>query len=107
MASAAEILAVAETLGPTAGSEGWDEIKIGAMLDSGMSPKAVSLSYWEFRMSRTSSLVDVSESGSSRKLSDVFTNAANMAKYWRDKIAEEEFPVTPPGFSGTRPIRRV
>lgn len=45
---------------------------------------------WEIRAGRYHGLVNISESGSSRNMGDMYKNAIEMAKYYRQKAAEEE-----------------
>lgn len=61
---------------------------------------------WEIRAGKYHGLVDITESGSSRKMSDLHKNALAMAANYRGRgvIAEEE--VTS-GRSGTRRITRL
>ncbi len=44
---------------------------------------------WEQKASSYSTLVDVSESGSSRSMSQIYKNALAQAKYYGDKVTEE------------------
>lgn len=99
MATQAEIAEVLGLLGPNAASDGWDEAKINDLLDEGNTPDEIALEYWEARMAKTSTMVNVTESGSSRSLRDVFTNASAMAKYFADKNKDDETE------SSVRPVR--
>lgn len=94
MATAAEIDEVQELLGPTASDDGWTEARIGDDLDSGLTAQQIALAYWEARMAKTSAVVNVTESGSSRSLSDIHKHATEMAKYYKGKTeaAEETAP---------------
>lgn len=105
MADPDEVAAVQQMLNPVAGSEGWNEAKIGELLDAGETPEQIALAYWESRMARTSNLVDVQESGSSRRLSDIHKSAAAMAKYYADKVAGQN-PLVQKRPVRTRPIVR-
>lgn len=51
--------------------------------------------FWRRKAAASSELVDVSESGSSRKLSDVSKNAIAMAAYFDGQVAEETGGVRP------------
>lgn len=105
MADQDEIDEVRSMLGPNAAAEGWDDDKIGAMLDNGDSPAQIAQQYWESQMASTATLVDVSESGSARKMSQVSQNAANLANYWGHVAAQETTTATRGAVS--REIRRV
>lgn len=71
-------------------NEGWDDAKIQAMIDAQTSLGRIMLTYWQGKAAATSEYVSVSESGSTRSLSDVYNNAVEMMKYWRDVVAKEE-----------------
>ena len=71
MAEQEVIDAVRLLLGPNSVGEGWTDEKTGALLDAGEDPEDIALSYWEFAAARTTTLVNVSESGSSRSLGDI------------------------------------
>jgi hypothetical protein len=104
-ATRADVQAVLEKLGPDAAAAGWTEQAIADWLDEGEHPASIARRYWEGRMARTSTLTDVTESGSSRSLSKLFTNAQAMAAYFKGAEAGED-PANQPG-ARTRPIRRV
>ena len=98
MAEPEEIAAVQAMLGGAEKAEqnGWTEEKIAALLDAGDSENSIAALYWEERYAATSELIDISESGSSRGLSAVTRNAANLAKLYRDRAdAETVVPPTP------------
>lgn len=105
MADAQEVQDVLGMLGPIAPTEGWTAEKIAAMLDAGDRPTEIARQYWESRMASTANLVDVAESGSSRKMSQITDNAAKLAAYWGSVDAGLN-PATAPG-AISRPIRRV
>lgn len=99
MADQADIDTVKDQIGPNATAEGWDDTKIGQKLDDGLSVDEVTLMYWEGRIARTSTMVDVSENGSSRALGTVFSNALQTAQFYRDRVNAEDVVET------VRPVR--
>lgn len=107
MADAAEIAEVRDMLGSNSDSEGWTDTKIGDLLDAGDSPVTIARKYWESRMTKRTELADVSESGSSRRLSQLFTNAAAAAAYFRGAEQAEDPDNQPGNSSFSREIRRV
>lgn len=107
MATAEEIQEVLDMLGPDAVESGWTEAKIDAALDGGETPNEIARRYWEYRMSRSSTMADVSESGSSRKLSQIFENAKALAAYYKGATEAENPDNQPEAGSFSRPIRRV
>jgi len=59
---------------------------LGTMIDDiGLESSAARL--WEENATQTATLVNVSESGSSRSLGDIHKNALAMAKFYSDKAA--------------------
>jgi hypothetical protein len=106
MAEQEVIDAVRLLLGPESVAEGWTDEKIGAMLDAGQDSEDVALGYWEFKAARTTTLVNVSESGSSRSLGDIHKNSLKMVEYYRG-LKNKEDAVETRVVTSTRPIRRV
>lgn len=92
MATQEEIDGVKDKLGPDAATNGYDDTRIGALLDAGASANTVARDYWESRFSATADFIDISESGSSRGLSAVTRNAKELASMYRDKVQLEEVP---------------
>lgn len=66
---------------------GWTDEQIAAALDTGLSVRAVTHQIWTSVAAESAALVNVSEAGSSRALSDIHKNALTMAKFW-DPVAE-------------------
>lgn len=92
MAEQADIDAFKELLPSNPGQYGWDDAYIGALLDSGITENSMLLKFWEKVAASTSDFVDMSESGSSRSLSQIHKNAVAMAKVYRDLVDKEENP---------------
>lgn len=108
MADQEEIDEVRDMLGSSSEQNGWTDIKIGDLLDDGESPVSIARRYWESQMSESSELADVSESGSSRALNQIFKNKAAMAAYYRGAEQAEDPGNQPDNFYSTsREIRRV
>jgi hypothetical protein len=107
MATAQEIEAAKDLLPPGAEDYGFDEDKIAELLDAGTTGNAFLVAYWDKVATDTADLVDMSESGSSRSLSQIHKNALSMAKTFRDLLDKELNPA--PTRSGIRSgvIRRV
>lgn len=63
---------------------------------------------WEIRAGRYHTMVNISESGSSREMGKLYENALNMAKYYRGRLGDggDEPPGTVTGTSGTIAIER-
>jgi len=59
-------------------TNGWDDDKVAALVDGSETINAAASRGWYLKAGQFSTLVDVSESGSSRKLSDLRKNAQEM-----------------------------
>lgn len=115
MATEREVQEVKDLLPKDAAASGWDEQRINADLDAGLSKNRIAFQFWGNRAANTFTLTAVSESGSSRTLSEIHRNAVAMRDTYQklvDKEEEEETPVVPtnpargPGIY-THAIRRV
>ena len=72
------------------GDEDWDEAKISSYLDADKTvPECLQL-FWESRASRLHTMIDISESGSSRSLSRLYDNALKLAEYWAGKVEKDK-----------------
>lgn len=106
MADQEDIQEVRDLLGPNSVTEGWTDDRIADELDEGDSPVTIARKYWESRAAMSTDLADVSESGSSRKLQQIFANKQAMAAYFRGAETAED-PTNEPTPSFSREIRRV
>jgi hypothetical protein len=87
--------------------EPYDDPQLSAMIDEGGINRAA-FRLWNEAASSAATLVNVSESGSSRNMGDVHKNALAMAKYFKGLAdeAEAETPVDTTRFARTRAIVR-
>lgn len=92
MATLEQIEAAKYKLPADAEEYGWDDGRIAALIDAQVTGNAFLLAYWEKVASDTAGYVDMSESGSSRSLSQIHKNAVSMAKIYRDLVAKEANP---------------
>lgn len=65
--------------------EAYNDIQLGVMIDN-LTINGAAAQLWRETAAATTELVDVSESGSSRKMGDVHKNALAMAKYYQDQV---------------------
>lgn len=104
MATEAQILEVRIMINEPVNAEPWTDEKIGALIDAKSGDvNAVAYQVWAGKAARVAHLVDISEGGSSRKMSDMYKNFLAI----RDTFAPEEG--TTPGTiraSRTREITR-
>lgn len=74
---------VVEMLGPDAAAGGWGTARIQADLDAEKTPNQIALAWWTYRTANTVNLVSISESGSSRSLSEIHANALAMRSLYQ------------------------
>jgi hypothetical protein len=108
MADADLIQETRDMLGQNPEQFGWDDVRIEAELDAGNSSATIARKFWESRMVSQTNMADMSESGSSRSLSQIFKNAQAAAAYFQGREAAED-PANQPASNNavSRPIRRV
>lgn len=83
MATSEQIEALRLLLG---GANDLSDTEMGQIIDYNLEDMDASAAYvWEIRAAKYHGLVNVSESGSSRSLGDMYKNAINMALYYRGK----------------------
>ena len=68
----------------------WNDVKIAGYLDAGKTVPETMQLFWEARASKLYTMIDISESGSSRSLSRLYDNAIKLAEYWAGKVAKEK-----------------
>jgi hypothetical protein len=66
-------------------SNGWTDEQLAAAIDVTGTLEGAAARVWSSKAATFSQLVDVSESGSSRKLSDLHKNALTMAERYRNQ----------------------
>ena len=80
MATASQILTLREYVDePT--TDTYTDVRLGELIDAGSVNRAAS-TIWASKAAKASALVNVSEGSSSRSLSDVYSHALEMARYW-------------------------
>lgn len=109
MATAEEIAVLRAKINEPDDENGYTDIKLGALLDAvNGDGDEVAGGIWGEKAARFSTLVNVSESGSSRSLGSLYSNAIAMAKFYGDKATADEPPVVPlVNRARTRAIERI
>ena len=103
MATAAEISTVRDNVNEPNDATFSDEV-IEALIDAGGTDSA-SAALWRKKAAAFAELVDVSEAGSSRKMSDLYKNALAMASHFDAQAGTE--PVPGPGPIGHAKVGRI
>lgn len=70
----------------TAEAVGYTDEQLSVMIDSGMTEDQMAYRIWNEIAASTAQLVNVSESGSTRALSDLHKNALTMANSFRSPV---------------------
>ena len=106
MATDAQIAALRLMVGEPDDVEPWTDAALSAIIDAAASMEAAALTVWEGKAANASSFVDITESGSSRRMSQIFDQATKMAAYYRG-LAVPATEVDLTGYSYTVGIERV
>jgi hypothetical protein len=96
MAEADEVLLLREYILEPDDANGWTDERLGGYIDRAGSVKGAAAEVWDVKAAEVSDLVNVSENGSSRNLSDLFKNAQAMAGRYRT-LSGVEIAVTSGG----------
>lgn len=105
MATADEILQLRALIGDTTEPYEFTDEYLGLVIDANADLDEAAVVVWEAKAASLSTMVNISESGSSRSNSQLYTNALAQLKYFRDKINQGEAESATR--SRTRAIRRV
>lgn len=88
MASAEQIASLRRMIDDPAGStQTYSDLALSALIDQAEGVlEAAASELWQEKAATFSRLVNVSESGSSRSMGDLYKNALAMAKYYKDQV---------------------
>lgn len=107
MATADEIAELRRMIGEPENVSPWDDAAIAALIDASSSMNVAAMKSWEQKAATYAGMVDVQESGSSRRLSQLQEQALRMVAYYRKLITEpDEEDGSLLGFTYTLPIER-
>ena len=104
MATATDIATLRRYIGEPDNTTPYTDQELSDLIDDSTSVQAAAAEVWSRKAADSALLVDVSENGSSRKLSDVHRNALAMSRMYRDEAAA--LVVVTSGRPRTRPIVR-
>lgn len=93
MATAAEILLVREYINEATDTNGWTDARITTFIAGTKSLVYAAADIWAVKAGTYAGLVDVAESGSSRKLGDLLKQANAMSAHYRKRGDELSSPV--------------
>ena len=95
MATTEEIAAVRDMIGEPDDTNGWTDDKIAEFIDATTSLNLAAGNIWSSKAAKYSTMVDISESGSSRKMSGLLDNALKLSKSFRDAEVAQDNDVDP------------
>ena len=90
MADEAAVAAILAELPDEADLFGVDASSVGILLDSGLSQNKATLATWRTVAAKSSTMANVSESGSSRDLGRIFDNAIRMIEHYQARVDAED-----------------
>lgn len=97
MASLEDVNKLRDLIGEPDESNGWTNEKLAEIIDASASVVEAAAKVWTSKAATYATLVDVSESGSSRKLSDLHKNALAMSSHYNQAHQATLPPVTTAG----------
>jgi hypothetical protein len=100
VATAGEIAAFRLLIDEHDDAQPYSDLSLSTRLDGATSTQSLAAEIWREKAATYASLVNVTESGSSRSMSDLHKNALNMAKEFAG--ADPEAPGTGPAARGVR-----
>lgn len=107
MATAEQIAVLRAKINQPDNIEPYTDAALGALIDAAEGDTdEVAGSIWGQKAASFSTLVDVSESGSSRKMGDLYKNAMAMSNFFSNKAAADD-PIPAVNRARTRPIERI
>jgi hypothetical protein len=95
MATAEQIAEVRDYVAEPGIDNGWTDAKVGEYIDREADLYLAAAAIWSAKAASYATMVNVSESGSSRSMGSLIDNALKMAKEYRAKSAESGGPEDP------------
>lgn len=83
MATEAQIAEVRDYIAEPDDTNGWTDEKVGTYIDAAANTHIAAANIWSAKATKYSTLVDVSESGSTRHLGSLLDNALRLSKQFR------------------------
>jgi hypothetical protein len=102
-----DIARLRRLIGEPVDTEPWNDAALSQIIDDAADLNSAALEVWEAKAASSAAFVDTTESGSSRKMSQLNEQALKMVAHFKGLT---DTPVLPPDLSGyayTVPIERV
>ncbi len=107
MATSADIATLRRYIAEPDDTNGYVDADLSTRIDNSSSLFDLASEIWQEKAGALTDLSDITEAGSSRKNSQLYKNALEMAAYFNNKAKEAIVVVEPTMTSTTRPIRRA
>lgn len=107
MAEELDIARLRRLIGEPDDTEPWTDAVLADIIDASPDLNTAALEVWESKAAESASFVDTTESGSSRRMSQVNDQALKMVAYFRGLAAPAVQPPDLTGYAYTMPIERV
>jgi hypothetical protein len=107
MADLEDIARLRRLIGEPDDVEPWTDEVLAGIIDDNEDLNSAALEVWEAKASEAASFVDTTESGSSRRMSQLHDQALKMVSYYRNLVTPAEQPIDLAGYAYTMPIERV
>lgn len=107
MAELADIARLRRLIGEPDDEAPWTDQVLSDIIDSNDDLNSAALEVWEAKLAEAAGMVDTTESGSSRKLSQLNDQAAKMVAYYQGLVNPPTSPPDLVGYAYSVPIERV
>lgn len=107
MADPLDIVRLRRLIGEPDDAEPWTDAVLSDIIDDAADINSAALEVWEAKAAQSASFVDTTESGSSRKLSQVNDQALKMVDYFKGLTTTATQPPDLSGYAFTMPVERV
>lgn len=107
MADQSEITRLRLLIGEPEDTAPWTDDVLSGIIDESEDLDVAALQVWEAKAASAASMVDTTESGSSRRMSQLHDQALKMVSYYRGRTDPSTEPPDLQGYAYTTPIERV
>jgi len=107
MATEADIERLRRLIGEEEDTEPWTDLVLSDMIDDAPDLNTAALEVWESKMATAAGYVDTTESGSSRKMSQLQEQAARMVAHFRNLVTPPTAPPDLTGYAYTVGVERI
>jgi hypothetical protein len=107
MAELEDIARLRRLIGEPESVDPWTDVVLAQIIDDAIDLNSAALEVWEAKAASSATMVDTTESGSSRRMSQVNDQALKMIAYFRGLTQTATQPPDLVGYAFTMPIERV